>query len=41
MILRTSSNFRNLWAGQAVSVVGDGLQRIAVLWFAHLWVAIR
>lgn len=35
MILRTSPNFRSLWLGQSVSVIGDGMQRIALLWWAH------
>jgi MFS family permease len=34
MILRTSPTFRRLWLGQAVSVIGDGMQRIALLWWA-------
>jgi DHA3 family macrolide efflux protein-like MFS transporter len=34
MILRTSRNFRSLWIGQVVSVVGDGMQRVALLWWA-------
>ena len=34
MLLRTSRNFRSLWAGQVVSVVGDGMQRVALLWWA-------
>ena len=35
MILRTSPNFRSLWLGESVSVIGDGMQRIALLWWAH------
>ncbi len=35
MILRTSPNFRSLWLGQSVSVIGDGMQRVALLWWAH------
>jgi MFS family permease len=34
MLLRTSSNFRSLWLGQVVSVIGDGMQRVALLWWA-------
>ncbi|MEO6124989.1 MAG: MFS transporter [Ilumatobacteraceae bacterium] len=34
MILRLYRNFRLLWLGQVVSVVGDGMQRIALLWWA-------
>ncbi|MGL5811204.1 MAG: MFS transporter [Nocardioides sp.] len=34
MILRTSRDFRWLWAGQSTSVVGDGMQRVALLWWA-------
>jgi MFS family permease len=35
MILRDSGNFRSLWLGQVVSVIGDGMQRIALLWWAY------
>lgn len=35
MILRTASTFRRLWVGQAVSVIGDGMQRLAILWWAN------
>ena len=34
MVLRMYRNFRLLWLGQVVSVVGDGMQRIALLWWA-------
>lgn len=34
MLLRHPSTFRRLWAGQSISVVGDGMQRIALLWWA-------
>lgn len=34
MLLRTASTFRRLWAGQFVSTIGDGMQRIALLWWA-------
>lgn len=34
MLLRTSPNFRALWLGQVVSVIGDGMQRVALLWWA-------
>ena len=34
MLLRTSPNFRALWLGQIVSVIGDGMQRVALLWWA-------
>ena len=33
-LLRRSVTFRRLWIGQSVSVVGDGMQRIALLWWA-------
>ena len=37
MLLRTASTFRRLWVGQFVSTIGDGMQRIALLWWAkHL-----
>ncbi|MCU1388020.1 MAG: hypothetical protein JWL72_1358 [Ilumatobacteraceae bacterium] len=35
MVLRVSRNFRLIWTGQVVSVVGDGMQRIALLWWAR------
>src|SRR5688572_32103959 len=35
MILRRSRNFRMIWTGQVVSVIGDGMQRIALLWWAR------
>ncbi|MFN8023664.1 MAG: MFS transporter [Acidimicrobiales bacterium] len=34
MLLRTPSTFRRLWVGQFVSTIGDGMQRIALLWWA-------
>jgi MFS family permease len=34
MILRTHPTFRRLWLAQVVSVVGDGMQRVALLWWA-------
>ena len=34
MLLRTPSAFRRLWVGQFVSTIGDGMQRIALLWWA-------
>ena len=34
MVLNDSRNFRLLWSGQFVSVIGDGMQRIALLWWA-------
>ncbi len=34
MLLRAPSTFRRLWVGQSVSVVGDGMQRLALLWWA-------
>lgn len=34
MVLRLYRNFRFLWLGQVVSVIGDGMQRIALLWWA-------
>jgi MFS family permease len=34
MLLRTASTFRRLWVGQFVSTIGDGMQRIALLWWA-------
>lgn len=34
MLLRTPSTFRRLWVGQFVSVIGDGMQRLALLWWA-------
>jgi MFS family permease len=34
MVLRSSPVFRRLWIGQVVSVVGDGMQRLALLWWA-------
>jgi MFS family permease len=34
MVLRHSRNFRLLWTGQVISVIGDGMQRIALLWWA-------
>jgi MFS transporter, DHA3 family, macrolide efflux protein len=36
MILRTNRPFRSLWLGQIVSVVGDGVHRIALLWWAGM-----
>lgn len=35
MILLRARNFRLIWTGQVVSVVGDGMQRIALLWWAR------
>src|SRR6476620_2863853 len=35
MVLRTYRNFRMIWVGQVVSVVGDGMQRVALLWWAR------
>ena len=34
MLLRHPSTFRRLWIGQSVSVIGDGMQRLALLWWA-------
>jgi len=34
MLLRRARTFRRLWIGQSVSVIGDGMQRIALLWWA-------
>ncbi len=34
MILSRSRNFRLLWTGQVISVVGDGMQYVAMLWWA-------
>ncbi|MCB1002064.1 MAG: MFS transporter [Acidimicrobiales bacterium] len=34
MLLRSASTFRRLWVGQFVSTIGDGMQRIALLWWA-------
>jgi DHA3 family macrolide efflux protein-like MFS transporter len=34
MLLRTAPIFRRLWVGQFVSTIGDGMQRIALLWWA-------
>lgn len=34
MLLRHPSTFRRLWLGQSISVVGDGMQRVALLWWA-------
>lgn len=34
MVLRTYRRFRRLWLGQVVSVIGDGVHRLAVLWWA-------
>ncbi len=34
MLLRTPSPFRRLWVGQFVSTIGDGMQRLALLWWA-------
>ena len=34
MLLRTAPLFRRLWVGQFVSTIGDGMQRIALLWWA-------
>ncbi len=36
MILRRARQFRLLWVGQSISVIGDGMQRIALLWWAKL-----
>lgn len=35
MVLRMYRNFRMIWIGQVVSVVGDGMQRVALLWWAR------
>lgn len=35
MVLRQHADFRRIWIGQVVSVVGDGMQRIALLWWAR------
>src|SRR4051812_270974 len=35
MILLRVRDFRLIWTGQVVSVVGDGMQRIALLWWAR------
>ena len=35
MILLRARDFRLIWTGQVVSVVGDGMQRIALLWWAR------
>jgi MFS transporter, DHA3 family, macrolide efflux protein len=34
MLLPRSTTFRRLWLGQTISVVGDGMQRVALLWWA-------
>ena len=34
MLLRTRSTFRRLWVGQFVSTIGDGMQRLVLLWWA-------
>lgn len=34
MLLRRPSTFRRLWVGQFVSTIGDGMQRLALLWWA-------
>jgi MFS transporter, DHA3 family, macrolide efflux protein len=36
MILKRSRNFRLLWTGQVISVIGDGMQRITLLWWAAI-----
>jgi MFS family permease len=33
-VLHRARTFRRLWIGQSVSVIGDGMQRIALLWWA-------
>ena len=35
MVLRIYRNFRLIWIGQVVSVIGDGMQRVALLWWAR------
>lgn len=35
MVLRLYRNFRLIWIGQVVSVIGDGMQRVALLWWAR------
>jgi predicted MFS family arabinose efflux permease len=35
MSIRAHRDFTRIWSGQAVSNVGDGVQRIAVLWWAR------
>lgn len=35
MSIRTSRDFVRIWSGQAVSNVGDGVHRIAILWWAR------
>ncbi len=35
MILRLYRNFRLIWIGQVVSVIGDGMQSVALLWWAR------
>ena len=35
MSIRSHRDFLRIWAGQAVSNVGDGVHRIAVLWWAR------
>ena len=35
MILRLYRNFRYIWIGQVVSVIGDGMQSVALLWWAR------
>jgi MFS family permease len=34
MLLGRARTFRRLWLGQSISVIGDGMQRIALLWWA-------
>ncbi|HEX9259136.1 MAG TPA: MFS transporter [Acidimicrobiales bacterium] len=34
MLLHRNRRFARLWIGQVVSVVGDGMQRVALLWWA-------
>ncbi len=35
MVLRLYRNFRLIWIGQVVSVIGDGMQSVALLWWAR------
>jgi predicted MFS family arabinose efflux permease len=34
MMFPRSSTFRRLWVGQTFSVIGDGMQRVALVWWA-------
>ena len=35
MLLRSHPRFARLWLAQVVSVIGDGMHRIALLWWAR------